>query len=187
MKRLMDMTGAVLGLLFTAPLLLLIAVAIKLTSAGPVLFRQERVGLHQQPFIMLKFRSMSVNQSDVQLLTQKNDPRVTGLGRWLRKTSLDELPQLWNVLNGEMSLVGPRPERTWVVKEVSQQLLPYQLRHQVKPGMTGWAQVNGWRGNTSLSLRLAHDLYYIEHWSVWLDVKIAIKTLWCGFIHTHAY
>ena len=121
------------------------------------------------------------------LLTPKNDPRVTSIGRFLRKTSLDELPQFFNVIKGEMSIVGPRPERSWVVEEVRKQIPLYMLKHKMKAGITGWAQVNGWRGDTSLDKRVEHDLYYIEHWSVWFDLKIMCLTLWRGFIHKHAY
>jgi lipopolysaccharide/colanic/teichoic acid biosynthesis glycosyltransferase len=144
--------------------------------------------LDGKPFMMLKFRTMrSDHAGDHALLTQKDDPRVTSIGRFLRSTSLDELPQFWNVLRGHMSIVGPRPERSWVVEEVRKQVPLYMLKHKMKAGITGWAQVNGWRGNTSIDRRVEHDLYYIEHWSLWLDLKIMLLTLWKGFFHTHAY
>jgi Undecaprenyl-phosphate glucose phosphotransferase len=188
LKRSTDVIGASLALTIAAPVLLIIAAAVKLTSSGPVFYRQERMGLDGKPFTMLKFRSMQIDQpGDTVLLTPKDDPRVTPIGRFLRQTSLDELPQLWNVLKGEMSMVGPRPERSWVVEEVRKQIPLYMLKHKMKAGITGWAQVNGWRGDTSLEKRIEYDLYYIEHWSIWFDIKIMLLTLWKGFIHKHAY
>ncbi|WHZ15570.1 MAG: Undecaprenyl-phosphate galactosephosphotransferase [Nitrospira sp.] len=188
LKRGADVVGALLALLLTGPVLVIVTGLIKATSAGPVFYRQERMGLDGKPFLMLKFRTMRDDHpGDTVLLTPKNDPRVTPLGRWLRRTSIDELPQFWNVLLGEMSIVGPRPERSWVVEEVRRQIPLYMLKHKMKAGITGWAQVNGWRGNTSLEKRIEHDLYYIEHWSIWFDLKIMWLTLWRGFIHRHAY
>jgi exopolysaccharide biosynthesis polyprenyl glycosylphosphotransferase len=169
-------------------MMLIMAFGVKVTSTGPVFYRQERMGLDGKPFMMLKFRSMRIDQAgDTVILTPERDPRVTWVGRFLRKTSLDELPQFWNVLKGEMSIVGPRPERSWVVEEVRKQIPLYMLKHKMKAGITGWAQVNGWRGDTSLEKRIEHDLYYIEHWSLWFDLKIMFLTLWRGFIHKHAY
>jgi lipopolysaccharide/colanic/teichoic acid biosynthesis glycosyltransferase len=131
---------------------------------------------------------MTVDQpGDTVLLTSKDDPRVTVVGKWLRCLSLDELPQFWNVLKGNMSIVGPRPERSWVVEQVRKQIPLYMLKHKMKAGITGWAQVNGWRGNTSLEKRIEYDLYYIEHWSIWFDMKIMLLTIWRGFVHRHAY
>jgi Undecaprenyl-phosphate glucose phosphotransferase len=188
LKRATDFAGAVLALVVTAPIMLMAAGLVKVTSRGPVLYRQERMGLDGQPFRMLKFRTMRVDQlGDVTLLTPEHDPRVTPVGRLLRKTSIDELPQFWNVLMGHMSIVGPRPERSWVVAELRKQIPLYMLKHKMKAGITGWAQVNGWRGNTSLEKRLEYDLFYIEHWSLWFDLKIMWLTVWKGFIHQHAY
>jgi Undecaprenyl-phosphate glucose phosphotransferase len=185
LKRTVDITVGGIALLVFAPLMALIAVAIKLTSAGPVFYRQERMGLDGKRFQMLKFRTM---MPDAERLTgpiwaADDDPRVTRLGRLLRRTSLDELPQLINVLRGEMSLVGPRPERPPLIEEFRKSMPNYMLRHKVKAGMTGWAQVNGWRGNTDLKTRIAHDLEYIENWSLWRDLKILSATLLRGFLH----
>jgi Undecaprenyl-phosphate glucose phosphotransferase len=188
LKRITDLLGASVALTLTGPMMLIMAFAVKVTSTGPVFYRQERMGLDGKPFMMLKFRSMRIDQAgDTVILTPERDPRVTWVGRFLRKTSLDELPQFWNVLKGEMSIVGPRPERSWVVEEVRKQIPLYMLKHKMKAGITGWAQVNGWRGDTSLEKRIEHDLYYIEHWSLWFDLKIMFLTLWRGFIHKHAY
>ncbi len=188
LKRMTDLVGATVALAVTGPIMVVVALLLRLTSPGPILYRQERMGLDGKPFMMLKFRTMQVDHTgDTVILTPKNDPRVTTLGRFLRKTSLDELPQFWNVLKGEMSIVGPRPERSWVVEEVRKQIPLYMLKHKMKAGITGWAQVNGWRGDTSLEQRVEHDLYYIEHWSIWFDLKIMLMTLWRGFIHRHAY
>ena len=188
LKGITDFVGAGLALALTAPLMLVIAFAVKLTSRGPIFYRQERMGMDGKPFMMLKFRTMLIGHSgDTVLLTPKNDPRVTSIGRFLRKTSLDELPQFFNVLKGDMSIVGPRPERSWVVEEVKKQIPLYMLKHKMKAGITGWAQVNGWRGDTSLDKRIEYDLYYIEHWSLWFDLKIAWLTIWRGFVHKHAY
>jgi Undecaprenyl-phosphate glucose phosphotransferase len=188
LKGIMDAVGAAIALTLTAPLMIAIALGIKFTSPGPIFYRQERMGLDGKPFQMLKFRTMYIDQpGDTVMLTPKDDPRVTPIGRFLRNTSLDELPQFINVLKGDMSIVGPRPERSWVVEEVQKQIPLYMLKHKMKAGITGWAQVNGWRGDTSLNKRIEYDLYYIEHWSLWFDVKIAWLTLWRGFIHKHAY
>jgi len=188
LKRMSDLFGASIALAVTGPMMLFTAFVIKLTSPGPVFYRQERMGLDGKPFMMLKFRSMRIDQpGDTVILTPERDPRVTSVGRFLRKTSLDELPQFWNVLKGDMSIVGPRPERSWVVEEVQKQIPLYMLKHKMKAGITGWAQVNGWRGDTSLEKRIEHDLYYIEHWSLWFDVKVMFLTLWRGFIHKNAY
>ncbi|MBP8154394.1 MAG: sugar transferase, partial [Nitrospira sp.] len=159
------------------------------TSAGPVVFRQLSMGLDGQAFEMLKFRSMKLDAESETgpVWTQPNDDRRTPIGAFLRRTSLDELPQFWNVLRGEMSIVGPRPERPEFIARFRETLPQYMLRHKMKAGITGWAQINGWRGNTSLERRIEHDLYYIEHWSIWFDFKIMLLTAWRGFIHRHAY
>jgi exopolysaccharide biosynthesis polyprenyl glycosylphosphotransferase len=165
-----------------------IALIIRLTSPGPALYRQERMGLDGRRFSVWKFRSMYVDaeQETGPVWASEDDPRCTPIGRFLRRTSLDELPQLWNVLVGHMSLVGPRPERPFFVEQFKHRIPQYMLRHKVKAGLTGWAQVNGWRGNTSLEKRIEYDLYYIENWSVTLDIKILWLTLVKGF-HRHAY
>ena len=187
-KRGMDIGAATIGLLLLSPLLGLIALAIRLGSPGPVLFRQERMGLDGRSFQMYKFRSM---REDAEAETrpgvgERRGRRRTGLGRLLRRFSLDELPQLWNVLKGEMSLVGPRPERPYFVHQFKTLIPQYMLRHKVKSGMTGWAQVNGLRGNTSLEKRIEYDLYYIQNWSIALDVKIVLLTAYRAWQHRHA-
>jgi Undecaprenyl-phosphate glucose phosphotransferase len=188
MKRAIDISLGGTALCVFAPVMALIAVAIKLTSAGPVLYRQERMGLDRKRFDMLKFRTMvpDAERRTGPIWAADNDPRITPLGRWLRRTSLDGLPQLINVLRGEMSLVGPRPERPPLIEEFRKSMPKYMLRHKVKAGMTGWAQVNGWRGNTDLETRIAHDLDYIQNWSLWRDVKILSATLFGGFLHKNA-
>jgi Undecaprenyl-phosphate glucose phosphotransferase len=188
-KRGLDVVGASIALLAFAPLMLAIAVLTKLTSPGPVFYRQPRTGLGGHSFSMLKFRTMAVDAEAATgpVWTARKDPRCTPLGRFLRRYSLDELPQLWNVLRGDMSLVGPRPERRPFVERFCQSIPGYWQRHQVKAGMTGWAQVHGWRGNTSVRRRLEHDLYYIANWSIWLDVKILWLTLRHGFRNRNAY
>lgn len=189
LKRAMDLSLGGLALVFFSPLMGLIALLIKLTSIGPAFFRQERMALGGRRFQMLKFRTMIENaeKSTGPIWAPLNDPRVTRVGRWLRRTSLDEIPQFFNVVKGEMSLVGPRPERPPLVEEFRKAIPKYMLRHKVKAGMTGWAQVNGWRGNTSLEERIEHDIYYIENWSLWLDLKILALSLFRGFLHKNAY
>jgi len=176
-------------LLLCSPLFLFIGTLIKVTSPGPILYRQTRMGLDGVAFEMLKFRSMRVDAESQSgpVWAQAGDDRKTPIGSFLRKTSLDELPQFWNVLKGNMSIVGPRPERPEFIVRFRETLPQYMLRHKMKAGITGWAQVNGWRGNTSLEKRIEFDLYYIEHWSIWLDLKIMWLTIWQGFVHKHAY
>ena len=187
-KRTFDLIFSSLFLLLLSPLLLAVATLIKATSPGSVLYSQERVGLDGKPFRMLKFRTM---RNDAEALgprfAQSGDPRVTQLGAWLRRASIDELPQLWNVLCGDMSLVGPRPERPVFIDQFRRHIPRYQLRHMVKSGMTGWAQIHGLRGNTSIEKRVEYDLYYIEHWSLLLDLKILARTLAFGFLSRNAY
>jgi Undecaprenyl-phosphate glucose phosphotransferase len=189
LKRLLDLTVGGLAFALAAPLMGLIALAIRGTSPGPVLLRQERMGLDGRPFAMLKFRTMRVDAEEATgpVWASENDLRRTQLGAFLRRWSLDELPQLVNVLRGQMSLVGPRPERPVFVEEFRRRFPGYMLRHKVKAGMTGWAQINGWRGNTSLEKRLEYDLYYIERWSLAFDLKILVQTLWRGFVTKNAY
>lgn len=188
-KRLMDICGAVLAIVLFSPVMLFTAILIKLTSPGPLIFCQERVGLHNRPFKMYKFRSMRVQDKSEEKKgwTVQNDPRVTPVGRFIRKTSIDELPQLFNVLKGDMSLVGPRPERPQYVEKFREEIPRYMVKHQVRPGMTGWAQVNGYRGDTSIRKRIDHDLYYIENWTVGFDIKILFLTVFKGFVNKNAY
>ncbi len=188
-KRMFDIFISVFALAFALPFMLIIALAIKLTSQGPVFYRQKRAGLDGKVFEMIKFRTMTVDaeRSTGPVWASKNDSRRTKIGTFLRRTSLDELPQFFNVLKGEMSIVGPRPERPEFIGKFREDIPRYMLRHRIKTGITGWAQVNGWRGDTDLKKRIEHDLYYIEHWSVWFDLKIIWLTLWKGFVHEHAY
>ena len=187
-KRSMDLLLAAVGLALISPLMLLLALLVKLTSPGPVFYRQERCSLNGRPFWMLKFRSMRTDsEAQGAQMTRRGDPRCTRLGAILRKTSLDELPQLINVLRGEMSLVGPRPERPVFIQQFRHSIPNYMTRHSVKCGITGWAQVNGWRGNTSLRKRIQYDLYYITHWNPFFDLRILVLTVWRGFFHKNAY
>ena len=188
-KRLLDVSVSAIAIMFTGPVMICIALGIKLTSPGPVFFRQERVGLNNRPFDMLKFRSMRVatDNSSATVWTTANDPRKTKFGTFLRKTSLDELPQFINVLFGSMSVVGPRPERPFFVEQFKEEIPKYMVKHQVKPGITGWAHVNGWRGDTSIEKRIECDIYYIENWDPLLDVKIMFMTVFKGLVNKNAY
>lgn len=188
-KRSMDIAVSALGLILLAPLLALLALLVKLSSPGPVLYRQERMGLDGSKFPCLKFRSMPVNaeQATGAVWAKKGENRATPLGAFLRRSSLDELPQLWNVLVGEMSLVGPRPERPVFVSSFRSEIPGYMLRHKVKAGITGWAQVNGYRGDTSLEGRIAYDLFYIRNWSLWLDLRILMMTIHEVWASKNAY
>jgi Undecaprenyl-phosphate glucose phosphotransferase len=188
-KRCIDIGISAVALAFLAIPLAIIAGLVKLTSKGRVFYRQERMGLDGQSFTIVKFRSMShdAESETGPVWSKPGDPRVTGFGRFLRRSNIDELPQLWNVLRGDMSIVGPRPERPYFVEQFKHKIPQYMLRHKVKAGLTGWAQVNGWRGNTPLEKRIEYDLYYIENWSVRLDMKIIWLTLVKGFFHKHAY
>ena len=189
MKRIVDIFGSIVAIILFSPVMLAVSVIIKATSPGPLIFVQERVGLHNRPFKMYKFRSMVVQSEETEKgeWTTQNDPRVTAVGKFIRKTSIDELPQLFNVLKGSMSLVGPRPERPQFVEKFKEEIPRYMIKHQVRPGMTGWAQVNGYRGDTSIYKRIEHDLYYIENWTLGLDIKIIILTFFKGFINKNAY
>ena len=189
MKRVMDIAGAICAIILFSPIMMFSVIMIKLTSPGPLIFKQERVGLHNHTFMMYKFRSMDVQPPEKEKTkwTVKDDPRVTNFGKFMRKTSIDELPQLFNVLKGEMSLVGPRPERPFFVEKFKEEIPRYMIKHQVRPGLTGWAQVNGYRGNTSIRKRIEYDLYYIENWTLGLDVKILFLTIFKGFINKNAY
>jgi Undecaprenyl-phosphate glucose phosphotransferase len=188
-KRAMDIALSLVALVLIAPVMLVIAAVIKLTSPGPVFFRQERCGLNGASFMMLKFRSMRIDaeRETGAVWASKDDPRRTWFGSFLRSTSLDELPQFINVLKGDMSIVGPRPERPVFIAKFSKTIPNYCARHAVKAGITGWAQVHGWRGNTSLRKRLQYDLYYITHWTPWLDLKILWMTVWHGLVNRNAY
>jgi Undecaprenyl-phosphate glucose phosphotransferase len=189
LKRLIDFAISGAALVVLAIPFALISALVKLTSRGPVFYTQERMGLDGKPFMIHKFRSMYVDAEAETgpVFASNNDPRRTPFGRFLRRTNIDELPQLWNVVKGEMSIVGPRPERPLFVKQFKDKIPQYMLRHKVKAGITGWAQVNGWRGNTSIEKRIEYDLYYIENWSVRLDLKIMWLTLLKGFFQKHAY
>ncbi len=188
-KRVIDVAISAAALLVLGIPLAFVALLVRITSRGPVFYRQERMGLDGKPFTIVKFRSMfhDAERETGPVWAREDDPRVTPLGRFLRKSNLDEMPQLWNVLTGEMSIVGPRPERPHFVEQFKHRIPQYMLRHKVKAGLTGWAQVNGWRGNTPLEKRIEYDLYYIENWSVRLDIKIMWLTLLKGFFHKHAY
>ncbi|NBJ92281.1 undecaprenyl-phosphate glucose phosphotransferase [Parablautia muri] len=188
-KRAVDIAGSLTGIILFSPIMLLVALAVKLTSRGPIIFKQERVGLHNKSFKMYKFRTMEIQKAQLEqkAWTVKDDPRVTKIGRFLRHTSLDELPQLFNILAGEMSLVGPRPERPQFVEKFKEEIPRYMIKHQVRPGLTGWAQINGYRGDTSIRKRIEHDLFYIENWTMSLDFKIMFLTIFKGFINKNAY
>lgn len=188
-KRAVDIVGSLCGLIVTSPLLLIVAILIRATSKGPIIFSQERIGQHNHAFKMYKFRTMYVQDTTEEKKgwTTKNDPRVTKVGRILRKTSIDELPQLFNILIGDMSLVGPRPERPQYVEKFKEEIPRYMIKHQVRPGLTGWAQINGYRGDTSIRKRIEYDIYYIENWSMSFDFKIMFLTIFRGFINENAY
>ena len=189
LKRFIDLTASTVGMLLISPILIMVSICVKLSSEGPILYGQERIGLDGKKFKMWKFRSMRVAKKDEDLTTwsSKNDPRKTKVGDFIRKTSIDELPQLWNILVGDMSLVGPRPERPHFVEQFKDEIPNYMLRHKMKAGLTGWAQINGWRGDTSLEKRIECDIYYIKNWSIWLDVKIILITFVKGFVNKNAY
>ena len=188
-KRAVDIVGSLCGLIAASPIMLLTAVLVKCSSPGPVIFKQERVGLHNKPFQMYKFRTMELQKpsQEQKAWTVKDDPRVTRIGKILRKTSLDELPQLFNILVGEMSLVGPRPERPLFVEKFKEEVPRYMIKHQVRPGLTGWAQINGYRGDTSIRKRIEYDIFYIENWTMGMDFKIMFLTIFKGFINKNAY
>ena len=188
-KRAIDVIGSLCGIIISSPVMLLAAILVKCSSPGPVIFKQERVGLHNKPFKMYKFRTMELQKpsQEQKAWTVKDDPRVTKVGKILRKTSLDERPQLFNILVGEMSLVGPRPERPLFVEKFKEEIPRYMIKHQVRPGLTGWAQINGYRGDTSIRKRVEYDIFYIENWTMGLDIKIMFLTIFKGFINKNAY
>jgi Undecaprenyl-phosphate glucose phosphotransferase len=188
-KRTFDIVFSLFVLIVTSPLLLVMAIFVKLSSPGPVIFKQERVGLNRRTFYMYKFRSMkqlTIEEESIQWTTQ-NDPRKTWFGSFIRKTSLDELPQFINVLKGDMSVVGPRPERPYFVDKFKEEIPKYMIKHHVRPGITGWAQVNGLRGDTSIEDRIKHDIFYIENWTFLFDIKIILKTFISGLVNKNAY
>lgn len=188
-KRLMDIAGSIALLILFAPVMIPLAIIIKVSSPGPVFYRQERMSMNGKTFGMFKFRSMPVNSEAKSgpVWAQSGENRATPIGAFMRRTSLDELPQFFNVLIGDMSLVGPRPERPFFIEQFKERVPGYMLRHKMKAGVTGWAQVNGWRGNTSIEKRIEADLYYIQHWSIKLDLKILLMTAWKGFRDENAY
>ncbi len=188
-KRIVDVITALAGLVVSSPVMLAAAIAVGCTSRGPVIFKQERIGLHNKPFRMYKFRTMEVQKPsrEAQGWTTKDDPRVTRVGRFLRRTSIDELPQLFNILMGDMSVVGPRPERPQFVDKFKEEIPRYMVKHQVRPGLTGWAQINGYRGDTSIKRRIEYDIFYIENWTMSFDIKIMFLTIFKGFINKNAY
>lgn len=189
LKRFIDIVGALIAIIVFSPAMLVSAIVIKCQGDGPVIFVQERVGLHNKVFKMYKFRTMVEQkpEEEEKEWTKRNDSRVTGFGKFLRKTSLDEVPQFFNILKGDMSLIGPRPERPQFVEQFKEEIPRYMVKHQVRPGLTGWAQVNGYRGDTSIRKRVEYDIYYIENWSFWLDVQIIFLTFIKGFINKNAY
>lgn len=182
-KRAVDLIGATVAIILFSPVMLLTVLVVALTEEGSVIYRQERVGLHNQVFYMYKFRSMIMQDEEKEKAewSTRNDPRITPVGKLIRRKSIDELPQLFNVLKGEMSLVGPRPERPQFVQKFRDEIPRYMVKHQVRPGMTGWAQINGYRGDTSIEKRIEYDLYYIENWTMVFDMKILILTIFKGF------
>jgi len=189
MKRATDIVGSLVAIILFSPVMLFCVIGIKRSSPGPVIFKQERVGLHNRPFKMYKFRTMVVQKEEDEKTawTVKNDPRVTKIGRFMRKHNLDELPQFFNILKGDMSLVGPRPERPFFVERFQEEIPRYMIKHQVRPGLTGWAQINGLRGDTSIRKRIEYDLYYIENWTYLLDIKILILTVIGRKVNKNAY
>lgn len=188
-KRAVDVVTSLVALVVFSPIMLAAAIAVKCTSRGPVIFKQERIGLHNRPFKMYKFRTMEVQKPSVEEKgwTTKDDQRVTKVGKFLRRTSIDEFPQFFNVLKGDMSVVGPRPERPQFVDKFKEEIPRYMVKHQVRPGLTGWAQINGYRGDTSIKRRIECDIFYIENWTMSFDIKIMFLTIFRGFINKNAY
>ena len=188
-KRLVDIFGSIFCIILFSPVMLFAAVGTRVTSKGPIIYRQTRIGLHSKPFTMYKFRTMRVQSAEEEKKgwTIPGDDRVTKFGSFLRRTSIDEMPQFFNVLAGKMSLVGPRPERPQFVDKFREEIPRYMVKHQVRPGITGWAQINGYRGDTSIRKRIEHDIYYIENWSLGFDFRILFLTVFKGFINKNAY
>lgn len=188
-KRAGDIVGSLFCIALFSPVMLFAAIGVKLSSPGPVIFKQTRIGKHSKPFTMYKFRTMEVQDpsEEAKCWTRPRDPRVTKFGAFLRRTSIDEMPQFFNVLSGKMSLVGPRPERPQFVEKFKEEIPRYMVKHQVRPGITGWAQINGYRGDTSIRKRIEYDIFYIENWTFGLDIKILFLTIFKGFINKNAY
>ena len=188
-KRMIDIVLSFGAIILLSPVFAGVALLVRMKLGGPVIFKQERPGKDEKIFYMYKFRSMVVQDEKKEKggWTTPDDPRVTGFGKFIRKTSIDELPQLFNVLKGNMSLVGPRPERPQFVEKFSEEIPRYRVKHQVRPGLTGWAQVNGYRGDTSIRKRIEYDLYYIENWTLGFDLKIIFLTFFKGFVNKNAY
>ena len=188
-KRAFDILFSILAIIISSPVMLVTVIAIKATSKGPIIYKQERIGLHNKPFLMYKFRTMYVQDesSEEKCWTTKDDPRVTKCGHWMRKSSIDELPQFFNVLKGDMSVVGPRPERPQFVEKFKEEIPRYMVKHQVRPGLTGWAQISGYRGDTSIRKRIEYDIYYIENWTFGFDMKIIFLTVFKVFRDENAY
>lgn len=188
-KRLFDIVFSLFAIIMISPVMLIVALGVRLTSPGPIIFRQERVGLNRRNFMMYKFRSMKMQQDGEEDTgwSTREDPRRTRFGTFIRKTSLDELPQFFNVLLGHMSVVGPRPERPYYVEQFRDEIPKYMVKHHVRPGITGWAQSNGLRGDTSIEERIKHDIFYIENWSLLFDIRIIFKTIRNGFVNKNAY
>lgn len=189
MKRMVDIFGSIFCIILFSPVMLFAAIGTRVTSKGPIIYRQTRIGLHSKPFTMYKFRTMRVQSAEEEKKgwTIPGDDRVTKFGSFLRRTSIDEMPQFFNVLAGKMSLVGPRPERPQFVDKFREEIPRYMVKHQVRPGITGWAQINGYRGDTSIRKRIEHDIYYIENWSLGFDFRILFLTVFKGFINKNAY
>ena len=188
-KRMFDIVFSIIAIVISSPVMLAAAIAVRMSGPGSVIYRQERIGLHNKPFMMYKFRTMCVQEasSEEKCWTTKDDPRVTKCGRWLRKSSIDELPQFFNVLKGDMSVVGPRPERPKFVEKFKEEIPRYMVKHQVRPGLTGWAQINGYRGDTSIKRRIEYDIYYIENWTFSFDMKIIFLTVFKVFRDKNPY
>ena len=187
-KRAFDIVTSLLGIIVASPFMIVIAILVKLYDKGPVFYKQARLTKGGKVFYVMKFRSMRVDsEKQGARLAMKHDDRITPVGRVIRNLHLDELPQLFNILKGDMSMVGPRPERPQFVEKFREEIPRYMVKHQVRPGMTGWAQINGYRGDTSIKRRIEFDLYYIENWTVGLDIKILMLTIFKGFINKNAY
>lgn len=189
MKRSLDLLFVVPAIVILSPLLIITAIIVKISSPGPVIFKQERLGRDRQTFNIYKFRSMRVQDKEKEYYqwAKKDDPRITPFGSFIRKTSIDELPQFFNILKGEMSLIGPRPELPHLVEKFKEEVPKYMVKHHIYPGMSGWAQVNGYRGSTSINKRIEYDIYYVENWTILLDVKIFFRTLINLFRDENAY
>lgn len=187
-KRILDVTFSIIIMFLLSPVFFIIAVLLKLSSPGPIIFKQKRVGTNNKEFTIYKFRTMRVQSKKItdRAWTTSNDPRITKFGSFLRRTNLDELPQFWNVLKGNMSVVGPRPELNHFVEQFKEEITNYKVRHLIKPGITGWAQINGYRGDTSIPARIKHDIYYLQNWSIGFDIKIIFLTVFNKSAYKHA-